>query len=136
MQSNLGGMEMPEMRALVAALMLALGIAGVRASDLPTENAMNYSVGSRAGMRVVYDFEPGVNVRAYWLAPWRHRHYFPRTGNKPKIGRYEDLSAPRHPLKPAQTFRRQWSNADAFPPEHIILPEGPRDLPPSPALLK
>src|SRR5476651_1185527 len=99
MQSNLDATEMFEMRALAAAILLALGIAGVNAADLPTEQGECYStrsigLGDRTGVQVVYDFEPGINVRPYWLAPWRHRHYYPATGEKPEIGRDEDLSAP------------------------------------------
>jgi hypothetical protein len=119
MQSNLGGMEMLKMRVLIAALLVTVGIGCVHAADLPTEQGEYYStrslgLGNHTGMQVVYDFEPGVNMRAYWLAPWRHRHYYPRTGEKPEIGRDEDLSAPSGPLEPAETFRRHWSNSSAF----------------------
>ena len=70
--------------------------------------------GHRAGQLVVYAYEPGVVVRAYWRAPWRHRHYFPATGQQPWAGRDEDLSAPSEPYPPAKTFRRSWSNTSAF----------------------
>ncbi len=71
-------------------------------------------MGQRTGQLVVYDYQPGVVARAYWQAPWRHRHYFPRTGEKPEIGRDEDLSAPSGPYKPAKTFKRYWSTTSNF----------------------
>ena len=115
------------MRVLIAATLLALGVACASAADIPADLGENYSSrsfggGNRTGMLVVYDFDPGVNVRAYWLAPWRHRHYFPRTGEKPEIGRDEDLSAPRVHQKPADTFRRHWSNSSAFAHEMPRMP--------------
>jgi hypothetical protein len=71
---------------------------------------------------VIYDFEPGIVVRAYWATPWRHRHYFPTTGEKPESGRNEDLSAGAAGApEPAETFQRFWSTSSAF------LPELPRD---------
>ena len=130
------------MRALVAVILLALGIADLGAADLPTEQGENYSTlpsgfGHRGGMLVVYDFEPGVAVRPYWLAPWRHRHYYPRTGEAPGIGRDEDMSAPSGRLKPAESFRRRWSNASAFSDE-VPRRQQPLDVEPSqiPAPLK
>jgi hypothetical protein len=121
MQSNLDAVEMLEMRALAAVILLALGIASVNAADLPTEQGEGYStrsigLGDRTGVQVVYDFEPGINVRPYWLAPWRHRHYYPATGEKPEIGRDEDLSAPSGDLEPAETFRRHWSTSSVVVP--------------------
>ena len=65
----------------------------------------------------LYDDEPGVVVRAYWHAPWRYHHYFPATGIRPRIGRYENLSAVSRPPKPAKTYRRSWSNNWAV--EHL-----------------
>jgi len=112
------------MRVLLAIAVIALGIAGASAADF--DMARGYSEhGQRAAQLVIYDDQPGVFVRAYWLAPWRHRHYFPATGKRPRIGRYENLSAVSHPSKPAQTFRRSWSNAWAF--EHELLHAGRDD---------
>jgi hypothetical protein len=136
-------MEMLEMRALVAAILFAVGIAGVRAADLPADQGENYSTrsfgfGDRSGVLVVYDFEPGVVVRPYWLAPWRHRHYFPHTGEQPEIGRDENLSAPSGRRKPAETFRRHWSNASDFSPELPLMRARPLEAKPpqNPAPLK
>lgn len=116
------------MRALGAIAVIVCGFAGctaVRAADLPTESSSKYTthqsaVGYRTGQIVVYDFQPGVVVRAYWSAPWRKRHYFPTTDGKPEIGRDEDLSATGGTPEPAETFQRSWSTSSAF------LPEAPR----------
>ena len=109
------------MRVLLAIALLGFGIAGVsaaRAADLPAGYSARYfEHGQRSEMLWLYDDQPGVVVRAYWEAPWRHHHYFPATGIAPRIGRYENLSAVSHPPKPAKTFRRSWSNAWAV--EHL-----------------
>jgi hypothetical protein len=130
-------MEMLEMRVLIAAILFAVGIAGVRAADLSIDQPANYSarsfgIGDRTGMLVVYDYEPGVNVRPYWLAPWRHRHYYPRTGEQPEIGRDENLSAPSGRQKPAETFRRSWSNSSVFSSELPRMRARPLDAVPAP----
>ena len=116
------------MRVLHAVILIALCIAGVNAAhatDLPSGAAENYTTrgiahGHRTGSIVVYDYQPGVVVRAYWRAPWRHRHYYPTTGIKPEVGRDEDLSATSSAPEPAETFYRSWSTSSAF------LPEAPR----------
>jgi hypothetical protein len=128
-------MEMLEMRAIIAIMLLALGSACANAADLPIEAGEGYSIrslgyGERSGVQVVYDFEPGVNVRTYWLAPWRHRHYYPRTDEAPGIGRDEDLSAPTGYLKPAQTFRRHWSTSSSDLIEYPMMRAAPPEIPP------
>ncbi|MGH6726621.1 MAG: hypothetical protein ACREB8_08775, partial [Pseudolabrys sp.] len=76
-----------------------------------------------------YDDQPGVVVRAYWRAPWHHHHYFPTTGERPEIGRDENLSAHGRPPALAKTFKRTWSNASALALERRIhvapLDDGP-----------
>lgn len=112
------------MRVLNAFVLTALCIAGASAAsaaDLPVGRSAYYSAGGFAeGQRilplVVYSYEPGVVVRAYWAAPWHNHHYFPWTGQKPEIGRDEDLSAPSDPSEPPATFKRTWSNASAYQP--------------------
>jgi hypothetical protein len=142
MQSNSGAMEMLGMRVLVAIVLLALGIAQVDAADLPTEQGEGYStlsigLGDRMGLQVVYDFQPGINVRPYWLAPWRHRHYYPATGEKPEIGRDEDLSAPSGETERPETFRRHWSTSSAVVVRPPRQPQRLDDEPPqNPAPLK
>ncbi len=130
------------MRALAAILFFALGTAGVCAADIPSDQGETYSTrtigyGDRAGVQVVYDFVPGIEVRPYWLAPWRHRHYYPTTGEKPDIGRDEDLSAPSSETERPETFKRHWSTSSALTPR---LPRGRERLddapPPNPAPLK
>jgi len=130
------------MRALAAILFLALGIAGANAADLPSDQGDTYPTrtigyGDRAGVQVVYDFMPGIEVRPYWLAPWRHRHYYPTTGEKPEIGRDEDLSAPSGETERPETFKRSWSTSSALVPRLPRNRERYNDTPPSnPAPLK
>ena len=130
------------MRVLVAAALIVIGLAGVTAAgaaDFPVGRSDGYSTGSyghgrHAGQLLVYDSEPGVAVRPYWLAPWRHRHYFPATGMRPKIGRKENLAARAVAPKPAKTFRRSWSTASAFLPEASLASAPPRDPEPTPRI--
>jgi hypothetical protein len=102
------------------------GIASACAADLPkvpveSNVGLHYSAqGHRASPIVIYDYQPGVYVRAYWRAPWRHRHYFPATGEQPISGRDEDLSARGEGVDPAETFSRTWTTSSAF------VVEGPR----------
>jgi hypothetical protein len=42
------------------------------------------------------------------FAPLQRQHYYPTTGVKPKIGRAEDLLAPRIAPEPADTYRRKF----------------------------
>ena len=119
------------MRVLLAVAVIAFGIAGAGAADLDMERG--YSViGTRSAPLVIYDSQPGVTMRAYWQTPWGHRHYFPFTGKRPRIGRHENLAAVGPRPKPAQTFRRSWSNAWAFahelPRPHVL----PRNTQPAP----
>jgi hypothetical protein len=73
------------------------------------------SIDMRAIQQVIYDYQPGVTVRAYWLPPWRDRHYFPKTGKKPKLGRLEHFSVnPGRAPVPAKSFHRAWSTSSAF----------------------
>jgi hypothetical protein len=114
------------MRILIAAIIVSFSIAVARAADLPIDSPGGYStyapaLGERVAPLVIYDYQPGVVVRAYWQAPWRHRHYYPRTGEKPEIGRDEDLSAPYESYEPAKTFKRYWSNASHFPSVRPIV---------------
>jgi hypothetical protein len=124
------------MRVLFAVALIVFAIAGrnaASAADIPTERDSTYSthsggLGQRTAPLVVYDYHPGVVVRAYWLAPWRHRHYYPVTGEKPEIGRDEDLSATSSPAAPAETFYRSWSTSSAVLPE-LSRAEPPPRLP-------
>jgi hypothetical protein len=112
----------------VAGLGIAgLGLAGAaHAGDLRVAGGAQYSTygiagGQRIGPIVIYDSQPGVVVRAYWQRPWRNRHYFPRTGKRPKIGRAENLSAPRPHYQMAESYYRAWSTNALFPPP-VVAP--------------
>ncbi len=109
---------------LIAGVLLA-ATSAAQAADMPPDAiGLHYpALGRRVAPLVIYDYEPGVVVRAYWIAPWRHRHYFPTTGEAPEIGRDEDLSATGAPPEPAEGFAREWSNAPAI--RHVPLPERP-----------
>ena len=138
------------MRAFLIIALIGLGLAGgpARACDnhcgyhgyhhRGIYTADRYVYGERAGMRFVYSDEPGTLIRPYWRAPWHHHHYFPRSAKKPKYGRHERLSAPRRHLHVARSFRRNWSNADAFghewrreAPIYDAAPRAPRSPQPS-----
>jgi hypothetical protein len=99
------------MRALVLLAGL-FGIGAAQAADLSVapQGSGSYTLAQPAPPVIVYDFEPGVVIRAYWLPPWGHRHYFPATGRMPVYGRREYL-APNGPLEPAETYYRSWSNS-------------------------
>ena len=127
------------MRALVfaatsvAALLTAGGT--VWSADLPRPYATRHAAfGVRTGAIVVYDYEPGVSVRAYWIAPWRNRRYFPTTGEMPEIGRDEDLADRGDMPQPAEAFERSWSTSRAFAPERprVRIIDDEERLPPLP----
>jgi len=106
------------MRALKAIAILIFGVAGIAAAgaaDLPNgpaaRDVFTHHVpnGRRVGPIVVYDFQPGVVVRAYWLSPWRHRHYFPFGAEKIDADMPADNDTPP---QPAESFERSWSTCD------------------------
>ena len=82
---------------------------------------------------IVYDYQPGVITRTYWLPPFENRHYFPKTGKRPKVGRHEHKTAGGHAT--AQDYFRSWGVSSVFAPE---LPPPPQVLPyaiePAPSL--
>ncbi len=63
---------------------------------------------------VIYDDQPGVIGRSYWYAPWANRHYFPRTGKRPRMGRLEHISAAR-PNARAENYFRRWTASSGYP---------------------
>lgn len=107
------------MRALFVIIVSAVGIvAGSAAASAADFRISTYDdvVGSpRAIPQVVYQYQPGVAMRAYWLPPWHNHHYFPRTGRRPAIGRYERESKHHRRMRMAESYVRYWSNAAAFP---------------------
>ena len=64
---------------------------------------------------VIWDAEPGVVLRTWWAPPWRNRHYFPSSGEKPEIGRDEDLSPAQRARSRRRNYRRSWSSSSANP---------------------
>ena len=88
------------------------------AADVPgnlgTGGYGNYP--SYGGMEpvIVWDFEPGVIVRSYWEPPWGNRHYFPKTGRRPKVGRLEHMPPQR--VVRNETYYRNWSVSSFFLP--------------------
>jgi hypothetical protein len=96
----------------IAGLVAGLGAVTAFAADMPGGSAGYDGYGGYggydAGQIVIWDAEPGVVVRKYWLPPWGNRHYFPSNGEMPEIGRDEDLSKGTA-TQPAKTYRRSWS---------------------------
>ena len=103
-----------------SALLLGVaGIAAANAADL-TGGRGGYggdywSFGARMEPVIVYDFEPGVIVRSYWHPPLDNRHYFPRTGRRPKLGRLEHWPARR--IQKPEEYYRYWSVSSVFAPQ-------------------
>jgi hypothetical protein len=97
--------------AFALALLVIAGMTPANAAELLEIP----SVDMRVTPLVIYDYQPGVTMRAYWLAPWRHHRYFPWTGKKPKLGRFEYFSVGTgHAAVPAESFYRVWSTSPAF----------------------
>ena len=104
------------MRACMAIAVL-IGVSGIGSAGAADYSAGGYATGGvRAPQMLVYDNEPGVDVRAYWTQPWQGRHYYPFTGKKPKVGRHERLSEMRPAPPPAESYYREWSTLSLFPP--------------------
>ena len=102
---------------VVASFVGVIGIAPGNAAELSYEqNTGGYgyaAYGARMEPVIIYDDQPGVIVRSYWDAPWDNRHYFPRTGRKPRVGRLEHISA--HPrVSKAQSYFRYWAASSVF----------------------
>ena len=114
--------------AIAAIAIWAAASAAANAADGPPGGpAVGYygtyaPYGVRIEPLIVYDYEPGVIVRSYWLPPWQGRHYFPRTGKRPKVGRHEHKMPARKSM--AEDYFRSWSVSSVFAP----------DLPPPPML--
>jgi hypothetical protein len=110
-------------RCFVAALFLGvLGVTTANTADAPAfSNGFGvYSpLEARIEPVIIYDFEPGVIVRSYWDVPWQNRHYFPKTGRRPKAGRLEHLPGRR--VSRAEDYYRHWSVSSVFAPEPIPL---------------
>jgi hypothetical protein len=120
------------MRVLFAIAIMVLGIAAASAANAGVVRAGHghfvahyHPVGRPAGQLFLFDWEPGVVVRAYWLSPWRDRHYFPFGRDRWDV----------HPVRthwprprPAQSFDRYWSTSSGFaapPPRYWAAPRPP-----------
>jgi hypothetical protein len=109
---------------LIAGLVLA-GLGVAQAADLPAVPRLTVYPAPAprvASPLVIYDYEPGVVTRSYWLPPWGYRHYFPATGEAPVFGRDEDLSSRGRPPEEAEDYERHWSNVPAYVPAGRPLP--------------
>lgn len=116
------------MRTLTAVALLAFATAmPARAADFGGDASDYVVYGQRAGQIYVYDYEPGVRVRAYWASPWRNRRYFPTTGTIPEFGRDEDIDAPRGRYKPAENFYREWRTSSDFESAPVATRHAPAD---------
>lgn len=100
---------------LTLVALATLGVTRARAADLPH---YGMRVGgyahpvTRAAPVLVYDFEAGVMVRAYFRAPWRNRRFFPTSDQPPVLGRDEVIpGADREMPEPAQSYYRFWSTS-------------------------
>lgn len=113
------------MRVVLIVALFVFGVAAANAADL-VRGGRDYSHhrphGKHATAIVVYDWQPGVFMRAYWRKPWRNRHYFPTTGTAPEQGRDEDLTAPRERPEPADDFRRSWTTTSVFAEDDALRP--------------
>lgn len=120
---------------VAAVLMSAVGALAANAADISgVRFGSGYSeyapFGARIEPIIVYDYEPGVIVRSYWYAPWDNRHYFPKTGRRPRSGRLEHISA--HHISKAQDYYRFWSVSSVFAPELPPLAARPFAIPSAP----
>ena len=99
----------------------AIGVTTAIAADLSHggDGGSNYysAYGARIEPIVIYDDQPGVIGRSYWYAPWANRHYFPRTGKRPRMGRLEHISA--RPNSRAEDYFRRWTASSGYP---LVLP--------------
>jgi len=103
--------------AIFAGIVGAAGTTAVHATDLSSGSNAGFSDYSAYGGRmepiVIYDDQPGVIVRTYWSIPWANRHYFPRTGKRPGMGRVEHISA--RPNARAENYFRLWTASSGYP---------------------
>ena len=101
------------------------GTAAAAAADLSIAPARHPVFAAPAPPLVIYAYEPGITLRAYWLPPWHGHHYYPHGKRMSRLGRRQHLSAPRHYVRPAAAFSRSWSNAADFPASTLIGPARP-----------
>jgi hypothetical protein len=130
MRSVLSRWSPPAVRRLSPILALAASLAvqaPLHAADLGA--GIGAGIGAPAGVvvsedgvvrappLVVFDYQPGVTQREYWLTPWDGRHYFPSGGKLPVLGRKE-VPQPK-PVSTNLDYHRSWST---FPIDTIQQP--------------
>jgi hypothetical protein len=102
---------------IFACLAGTVGVTTAIAADLSRGGDAVSSYYSGYGARIepiiIYDDQPGVIGRSYWYTPWANRHYFPKTGKRPKMGRVEHLTARRN--SSAENYFRLWTASSGFP---------------------
>jgi len=122
-----------------ASIVIAASLAGLvagavpaRAADLAVEpDGAGYgvccAVYQTVPQVVIYDDEPGVVIRRWWLPPWRDRHYYPhgRASLKSRISdpKRRSRAAPRS----GPRYVRYWTNQQAaatplIGPAYVPLP--------------
>lgn len=120
----------------VAAICLAGSTTANGADSVVGPSVAGYGIyapySARIEPMIVYDYEPGVIVRSYWWAPWQNRHYFPKTGKRPKVGRLERM--PPHKSSKAEDYFRYWSVSSVFARELPPPPVQPYALGAAPSL--
>lgn len=121
------GLEFVSMRACaIAVIAVWAANSAVNAADSaggPVAGYGLYAYSPRIEPLIVYDYQPGVIVRSYWWSPWQNRHYFPKTGKRPKVGRLEHVTARKS--SPPRDFYRSWSVSSVFAPELPPPPNQP-----------
>ncbi|MBV8792497.1 MAG: hypothetical protein JO237_10655 [Pseudolabrys sp.] len=96
------------------AVAIASAASAASAADFGAQIAGgHYAFAYRAEPVTIYDYEPGIYMRAYWTPSWGDRRYFPMTGKRPRVGRDENLRQVGH-YKPAESFYREWSTTRFF----------------------
>ena len=102
---------------IFAGLVGATGVPSAMAADLShggDATSTYYSAyGTRIEPIVIYDDQPGVIGRSYWDTPWANRHYFPKTGKRPRMGRLEHM--PKRSPARAENYFRRWTASSGFP---------------------
>src|SRR5688500_18253848 len=103
-------MELQTVRVLILAVVSGCAAVGGPAAAADFKPVPRAAIFAPAGQIVEWDFEPGVVLRAYWLPPYANRHYFPSSGETPRLGRKENLESSVKP-EPAKSFYREWSSS-------------------------
>lgn len=104
----------------IAALFVGLvaGLASARAADLEVAphgyGACCDPPYGTAEPVVIWDDQPGVAMRRWWLPPWQNRHFYPHGRASLKVGRR------RHPARwrphAGPRYVRYWTN----PPVYVL----------------